>query len=982
MTACMHRIVSTWLLICIASLFLSSGLFAASVPPASGNESEIIGDISVIIIGPKGIYEEVVLPDESETWSRRLENLALEVIGMNAGDAFSRQKFESAVQRLVKSGLFKSIDVPDPIVMTEGIDYPEEKKRLSITFKLTPFTRVGNIVVNGAFPFLEKEILNLMTHFPGGPLIEKRLPEDEQAIRMFLVGEGYINPKVKILPGALMDSGKGLGSADLTVSIDKGGYYRISSLQFSGISYFSDLTLLFPLKTWQAVNVPGVSSRFIKRDLDADLKKIDALYRENGFADVMIKQHIEKDEKNKKVVIHITVAEGRHYLFDFKGNMAFSGFTLNKDAAIYDRNTKIETALVKTRRNILKRYRDSGYHDAEVRYHIESKSDVSADAVYSEKIYIFDISEGPRALIHSIDISGNHAYTEKDILEVVSSHPAGALSGMFSDGAYVPDMIKADINAIKVLYMRKGFRGAEIEERITWHKDEAAARKGVKLADIHLIIHENRKTIVSDITITGIEAVSDLEAGNLVGKITMKPGDPFRDYLVEADKEIITSTISEMGYPYVTVKETIQISNDGGLAMVRYHVEPGVKTIIGDIVVIGNRLTRKSVILSETGMKKGDPFSLKTLAESRRKILDIGAVETVRIDPVGLKDKNNTVFPIIQVEEKKPYYVETGAGYDTAKGPYVKAKAGDINVLGTNRELFASGEISRIGQRVESGVIDQRFLGSSIKSSVNAFAWKLEELNQDFGSKSRGMNLGFQKTFLSDWKAELSVSYESRKQYALDGTEVLQSLDGDEWESRSIFMASPALSLDLTDSHVNPRKGIVFRLKTDVSSGLDSDIDDFIRLQSELKGYYSPLTNLTLAARLEFGVIKPYGDEDNISKDQLFFLGGTGDVRGFSENRLRFDEDGNTIGGKNELLASLEARYDLGHDFTLVLFTDAGSITGATPDEGTGDIRASIGGGIGYMTPIGPVSILYGHKLNPVENEDRGRVHFSLGYTF
>jgi outer membrane protein insertion porin family len=44
--------------------------------------------------------------------------------------------------------------------------------------------------------------------------------------------------------------------------------------------------------------------------------------------------------------------------------------------------------------------------------------------------------------------------------------------------------------------------------------------------------------------------------------------------------------------------------------------------------------------------------------------------------------------------------------------------------------------------------------------------------------------------------------------------------------------------------------------------------------------------------------------------------------------------------------------------------------------------RSSVGIGLRYVTPIGPMGLLYGYKLNRKEGESPGKFHFSIGYTF
>jgi outer membrane protein insertion porin family len=79
----------------------------------------------------------------------------------------------------------------------------------------------------------------------------------------------------------------------------------------------------------------------------------------------------------------------------------------------------------------------------------------------------------------------------------------------------------------------------------------------------------------------------------------------------------------------------------------------------------------------------------------------------------------------------------------------------------------------------------------------------------------------------------------------------------------------------------------------------------------------------------------------------------------------------------------LEARLDLGLNLELAAFYDVGRLTDTLGDDDVSDdVRASAGLGLRYITPIGPIGLLYGRKLDPEEGESRGRLHFSVGYTF
>ena len=82
------------------------------------------------------------------------------------------------------------------------------------------------------------------------------------------------------------------------------------------------------------------------------------------------------------------------------------------------------------------------------------------------------------------------------------------------------------------------------------------------------------------------------------------------------------------------------------------------------------------------------------------------------------------------------------------------------------------------------------------------------------------------------------------------------------------------------------------------------------------------------------------------------------------------------------MVGSMEARIDLGHNFELATFYDVGRVTDTFDEIGLDEFRSSVGVGLRYVTPVGPIGFLYGMKLDRQEDENPGRLHFSVGYTF
>ncbi|MBU0972803.1 MAG: BamA/TamA family outer membrane protein, partial [Proteobacteria bacterium] len=357
-------------------------------------------------------------------------------------------------------------------------------------------------------------------------------------------------------------------------------------------------------------------------------------------------------------------------------------------------------------------------------------------------------------------------------------------------------------------------------------------------------------------------------------------------------------------------------------------------------------------------------------------------IDSVGFRTIGLAQGSPEVDIIVQVEEKKPYFFELGTGYDTERHFYVNSGVGDHNFLGQNLDFQLEGEISQIGYKANMSLLEPRFLSTRIGSTTRIFGENQEEFNKDFGTRIYGASQSFfQQLFSQKVSVTLGVMYEAREQY-LTQNQALSLEEEQDYDPRHIFTVSPGLVSKTTDSFVRPQKGSITSLNVDIAKGIDDHLDDYIKYRLDTRHYYLLFDPLVLALRGRYGFIDAYGGASRVAEDQLFFLGGTSSVRGFGENLLERDTSGQALGGREVILGSIELRYDLGLNFELTSFYDIGAIRRTQSQGGSDGFRDSVGLGIRYMTPIGPIGVLYGWKLDPRPEESTGSFHFSMGYTF
>lgn len=884
-----------------------------------------------------------------------LKEFARNLIRLEENKPFSSEKVEKSIDDLKRTRLFRSIEVNDPLKTPSG---------LYVMFNLTAFYRISDIRFSGAFPLLEKKLLTAMSINVGDAFVPLSLKNQEDRVKELYRKEGYPEPEVSV-SSDLGDPEKGVV---INVRIVKGRFYQIRKCIVTGCRSFFTIRLKLRTHLYKASFFFGEARRLIQEKLDEDITNLTKFYRTRGFPDVKITSETEVDDKHKTADVEIIIDEGPYYVVKFVGNKAFWDYTLRKEFDFSSRGNEGNVTLKRGLRAIKEKYRLSGYPDAWITMESETvkkrKKDVRTIRVIVEENY--------RSVVADLTFSGHSSLKEDELLKDVLSKP----QSMLESGAFVPQILSDDVEALHALYRKKGFAHAKVRESISWEIDK---EKKIKKAHILFSVTEDARVVIRSVSFNGLSGLNHSDAFLL---LSQKQGGIFSEEDMAADEKKLSNAISEKGYPHVTVKGQVRIDRKGNTADIVFNVNEGLFVEVGEIVFQGNFITDDSIFRKETDLEKGDYFSLLKYLEAQRNMRDINALDSVEFKEFGLKEKMPKVNILASVEEKKPYYFQTALGFDTTRNRYITAKLGDRNLFGLNKEAWVSQELSDIGYRTETGVAEPRFLGTKISSTVNLYAEKLEELNNDFGTITYGSSLSLSREFKNHVTTALAFSYEFKDQYQLESDTVSQS-EEDAYDGRHMFITSPSISYNTTDSFIRPKKGLYTIFSLDFSNALGDAPDDFLKYQVQARYYYSPLSFLTFALRARYGYLEPIASVNAaIPDDQLFYLGGATDVRGFDENMLRFDGEGDPVGGREFVMGSVEARIDLGLNFEVTCFYDSGRIGKTNSGEGDGGARSSVGTGLRYVTPIGPVGFVYGWKTSKEEGEASGNLHFTIGYSF
>lgn len=854
----------------------------------------------------------------------------------------------SSVEALKLTGLFTNITV----ISSDS----------AVNFLLAPARYIQDIRVEKAYPLFGDDVERVLSIYPGDVLRKQELSRQDSIITALYRREGFVAPEVEITTEVFR---KGCDSV-VNVRVKAGDHYRLKNIDINGNRTKSDFSIKRRLRSWLTSIMPGSAGRFVQSIYREDIEKCFEMYRNDGFADIAIHDTLIIDSVTRSVRAVLTINEGDKYKLKTtrrSGRGVKRQVRDNEENAFRNgnRNNVALRRLQKTTENYLK---EEGFLSA----HLTVSDTVVAKRNKNKRLVTFDVEQNDRTTVSSIIINGAASVSKDELLGQVLHTD----KGNEKKRAYSPERLEEDAFAIEQFYISRGFLQAR-----------ATARADVKDKNVSVVIDidEGLQTVVGSVS---VDSISFVEMGSSV-ELATKAQAAFRAERLKSDKRILEAKISELGYPHVVVTPVVSFNDDSTKADVQFKIETGPKVFLGEVRYTGALRTKVRVLNREFKAVEGMPLSLSKIMESQRNMRDMGIFSSVRLKTIGLREKRDTVHVIVEVNEKRPYHGVLGGGFESEKRVFLNAKAGDRNFLGTNKEFWVGAEASQIDEaisnrtfqdldgRTEVGLTEHRLFGLPLIATGEIYAERTSELNIEWRSVAYGVSASLTAAATKHLLLGMGSRLERRSLLSEEGAESLEN-NG----ARTSFVLTPTLTHDRRDSFTKPKKGTFLSMSVDLSKSLRSNVDNFVKLQFEAKSFLTPLSFITFAGIVRVGYIHPYGGTTVVPTDRLFYLGGTRNVRGFAENLLVADSSG----GRVAMSASLEARIPLVSNFELAGFCDAGRLQNSFDSFDFDQFRMSAGGGIRYMTIIGPIGLLYGRKIHKKPGEKPGAFHFSIGYTF
>jgi len=726
----------------------------------------------------------------------------------------------------------------------------------------------------------------------------------------------------------------------------------VSAIKIQGNKRVDSSTIFYYIKT--EVGKP-LSRTLIRKD-------IEQIYSLGQFTDIQVDTRPGKDGGVEVIFVVKEIPSVGEVTF--VGNDALETADL-RDVISIKRGVTFKEHLVKDTIQKLTAY----YHEKAF-FLVGVKVDTTIDANGLMGITI-NIDEGEKIRIDEIRFTGNKAFDEDDLKDIMETEETWLFSFIDESGIYKKDVLKVDVLRLEAFYQDNGYIRARV------HEPQIEVNREEKEIYIEIKIEEGQQYKFGKITVQDVEEFNEQD---ILRDLKSKPEAVYNISLLREDILNITEKFSEKGFAYADVNPRAAIDDQARIVDLNIQIDPGRKVYVGKINVIGNTRTRDNVIRREFRFKEGELFNSKKLKRSKQRINNLGFFENVKID-THRGDTPGVIDIDATITERPTGSISFGAGFSSVDKVIFNASISQDNVFGTGRKVNLSADISARRTNFNIQLTEPRVFDSDVSAGINLFNRRSDFFSFDTRSQGGGLSLG--KNFSeTDWGG---VNYRFSKVKVTDVVNPTSTLKN---ETQNTSRIGVTFIRDSRDNFLNPTQGWRHVVRLEFAGSFLGG-SDFYKTGYEITFYRKLIGKLVGAIHGAINFAEGYNNEE-LPSFERYFMGGANSLRGFTIREVGpLDIVGDPVGGEQSLLFNLELQYPLTETFRVFAFYDRGNVYGSGFNISSTDtsfnlskMRESTGGGIRFFSPFGPISLSYGMKLDQRTGESSGEFHFSAGNAF
>ncbi|EAH8536232.1 TPA: outer membrane protein assembly factor BamA [Campylobacter jejuni] len=720
----------------------------------------------------------------------------------------------------------------------------------------------------------------------------------------------------------------------------------IKDIKFIGLNHLSNTSAIniAGLKIGEEINPAKINTAILN------------LYKQNYFENIAV--------ENNNGILEIIVTEKPTI-----AKVTITGIASNDRKQVESilgikRGTLLDEGNIKEAIERIKAYYEAkSYFDTIAEY--KKKTLENTDGLELE----FIVNRGENIIIDNVHLSGAKKFSYSDIEPAVVNKEKEFMGWMWgrNDGKLKVFELSNDSSRIADEYMKKGYLDVQVSSPyLKTYTDTYQA-------NLTYFIKEGKPYKIKSISIEN-PLFDDKQNAQTVKDLRSSAGKTINIEDIRKDVKTIETQSADLGYAFVEVYPDIQKNDQTQEATVVFKVIPHDKVYIRNVIISGNSRTVDRVIRRELYITEGNLYNRTDLSESKNALKRTSYFDDVNIKEEKVDDTH--IDLIVDVKEASTGAISGGIGYGSSDGILLNASLSDTNIFGSGIKSSVSvdksddtlsGRISLINPRV----LDSQYsLGGTLYS--NDYEW------DNYSEKNYGFDITVGRQFARYYNVSLTYNLEQSDIYHLSPTLLRTGYELGKSIKSSI---TPAITFNNTDDYYLPRSGIIASTSLEYA-GLGGD-QEFISSSSKFNFYQGlqDYIGYDLIYRYKASFYKVW-DEGYLPINQRIYLGGIRSIRGFESRTVSpKNQWGDEIGGTIAFANSVELSFPLIDRIKLrgSVFFDYGMIGRKNLDEIK---RMSTGIGIEWITPIGPLQLVFAKPLNDKKGDDTNSFEFNLGTRF
>ncbi len=927
------------------------------------------------------------------------------LVQQKTGEGYSASRVESTISALRGTGRFSKVEV----------EVNPDRDGLHVTFILEPALYFGVFDFPGATKGFSYTRLLQVIDIPNQmPYKQDVVSKATGNLLKFFVSSGYFQAQVQ--PEPQFDETRML--ANVVFHVNLGKRAKVGEVEVHGPEPAEANRLLRATRSLRA----AASGASLKTGKSYTPKRIDlaiALMKRN-LADhrhLASKVHLDQpryhqDTNHADIVIDarpgpivtVRVMGAKLSWLPF-----LRGRQMKKLIPIFSEGTVDPDLVEEGRRNLIDFFQSKGYFDTKVTANFHNQ-DSNVDLVY-------DVNRGSRHKVETVAFHGNQHVDKGELIEQVAVKPHRLL---ISRGKFSNKLLHQSVNVVTAFYKNRGYEDVKVDTEVVDREPKVY---------ITFQITEGPQTLVDNLTIEGNSHISGLDLAPKTG-FQLRRGEPFSPKSLADDRSHIMAVYFDRGFLNSEFDSKVTpLPNDPHRVNVTYKITEKQQVHVDEVLLLGNKRTKPSLMRKTARITPDAPLSAGALLTDESRLLDLGVFDWASVEPrrpITDQDNEDVLVKVHEAGNKEITYgfglevarrggnlpsgtivlpglppVTSGAPNFTAAEKTFVSPRGSIgftryNVRGLAETASISVLLARLDQRALATYAQPHFRGSSWSSLYSASIERTSE-NPTFTAALADASWQMEKPLNKDKTRRIQLRYRFGR--TVLSNLLIPGLVLPQDQRLRLSTLSATWIRDTRDKPLDASRGFYETVDLGITPEALGSNANFARFLGQ-SSYYKAFGKTVWANRITLGLVKSFASGD-VPTSELFFSGGETTLRGFPINGAGPQRTVPActnpavpstcvnlqvpVGGNQLFIFNSEFRFPLGIKKGLgaAVFYDGGNVYASIGvSQFIRDYTNTVGVGLRYNTPVGPVRFDIGRNLNPVIGVKATQFYITLGQAF